>query len=71
MELPSAYTPTGEVAGLDSNPLRANGTAAERPPLMARRIYVMLDEEAKLVDRALGKEGAQALIQMCKEKLGL
>ena len=71
MELPSAYTPTGEVAGLDSNPLRVNGSAAERPPLMARRIYVMLDEEAKLVDRALGKEGAQALIQMCKEKLGL
>lgn len=69
--LPSAYTPTGAVAGLDTNPLQANGTAATRPPLMARRIYVMMDEEAKLVDRALGPEGATALVQMCKEKLGL
>lgn len=71
MALPSPYTPTGEVAGLDTNPLHDNGNGAERPPLMARRIYVMMDEEAKIVDKALGKEGATTLVQMCKEKLGL
>lgn len=43
----------------------------ERPPVMARRIYVMLETEAKLVDAALGKEAATTLVALCKEKLAL
>lgn len=66
----TAHSLTPEVPGLAMARSQSAGVV-ERQPVMARRIYVMLEEEAKLVDRALGAEAATALVAMCKEKLGL
>lgn len=58
------------IAGVPGMNINNLSTApVERPPLMARRIYVMLDEEAKIVDKALGKEAATVLVKLCKDKL--
>lgn len=71
---PVAIQDRSDVPDVPGMAMGRNGSTAqpvERPPVMARRIYVMLEDEAKLVDRALGKDAASALVQICKERLGL
>lgn len=43
--------------------------AAVRPEPMARRMFVMTESEAAVVDKALGKNAAQTLVRLCEEKL--
>jgi hypothetical protein len=52
---------TPAVPGLDS-------AHAETPP-MARRVFIMLESEARIVDKALGPNATETLIALCKEKL--
>jgi len=46
-------------------------TPAAKPPTMARRIYIFMEDEARIVDAALGPEAATELVRMCKQKLGI
>jgi len=57
------------IPGLVSNPLVQTSLAQAAVPKMARRIFIMLEDEARLVDKALGKEAATALVKLCKDKL--
>lgn len=41
----------------------------QEQPRMARRIFILLEEEAHIVDKALGTDGASELVKLCKEKL--
>lgn len=57
------------VPGMSFDPV-SNPVKTAPPPRMSRRIFVILEEEAKIVDAALGKDAATTLVQLCKEKLG-
>jgi len=66
----AAATPT--LSNQLSNQPVVSGMAikpAELPSVMARRIYVMMETEAKIVDQVLGKEAATNLVKLCKERL--
>ncbi len=62
--------PLSSIPGLVSNPL-SDIRPEIAPVRMARRVYVMIESEAKIVDQALGDEAATTLIAMCKQKLGM
>jgi len=62
--------PLSSIPGMVSNPL-SDIRPEIAPVRMARRVYVMIESEAKIVDQALGDEAATTLIAMCKQKLGM
>lgn len=68
---PAPLSAVPSVPGMAVNNLEKPTPSTVAPARMARRIYVMLEDEAKLVDRALGEEAATTLVNICKEKLGL
>lgn len=61
--VPAATVPGMAISAYKSMP------AAERPEPMARRMFVFTESEAAIVDLALGKNAAQTLIELCKEKI--
>lgn len=59
---PSTHQESSSVPGLG-----VHEQNYERPTVLATRRYVITEDEAKIVDKVLGKSPAQRLVQLCTE----